>query len=65
MSASSEMEFTFKPQGKQTEVTVTVSGEKGFMTKTFCLFVSIDSMIGGKCEKGWAALKTIAESPVK
>ena len=65
MSGTSEMEFTFKPQGKQTEVTVTVSGEKGFMAKAFCLFVSMDSMIGGKFEKGLADLKTIAESPVK
>ena len=65
MSASSEMEFTFKPQGNQTEVTVTVTGEKNFMTKAFCLFRSMDNMIGGKFEKAFADLKAIAESSVK
>ena len=65
MSASSEMEFTFKPQGNQTEVTVTVTGEKNFMAKAFCLFMSMDNMIGGKFEKAFADLKAIAESSVK
>src|SRR5437773_7798323 len=65
MSASSEMEFTFKPQGNQTEVTVTVTGEKNFMAKTFCLFMSMDKMIGGKFERALADLKAIAELPAK
>jgi hypothetical protein len=64
MSGSSEMEFTFKPQGNQTEVTMTVTGEKNFMAKAFCLFVSMDKMIGGKFEKALADLKVIVESPV-
>jgi len=65
MTATSEMEFTFKPEGNQTEVTVTVTGEKNFMAKAFCLFMSMDKMIGGKFDKALAELKTIAESPVK
>jgi len=65
MSATSEMEFTFKPQGNQTEVTVRVTGEKNFMAKAFCLFMSMDKMIGGKFEKALADLKAIAESPVR
>ena len=65
MSGSSEMEFTFKPQGNQTEVTVTVTGEKNFMAKAFCLFMSMDNMIGGKFEKAFANLKAVAESPAK
>ncbi len=65
MSATSEMEFTFKAHGNQTEVTVTVTGEKNFMAKAFCLFMSMDKMIGGKFEKALAGLKAIAESPVK
>jgi len=65
MSGSSEMEFTFKPQGNQTEVTVTATGEKNFMAKAFCLFMSMDKMIGGKFEKALADLKAIAESPAK
>src|SRR6266446_4504045 len=65
MSATSEMEFAFKPQGNQTEVTVTVAGEKNFMAKAFCLFMSMDKMIGGKFERALADLKAIAESPAK
>ena len=65
MSGTSEMEFTFKPQGNQTEVTVTVSGDKSFMAKAFCLFMSMDKMIGGKFEKALAELKGIAEVPAK
>src|SRR5437773_5574621 len=65
MSSSSEMEFTFKPQGNQTEVTVTATGEKNFMAKAFCLFMSMDKMIGGKFERALADLKAIVESPAK
>jgi hypothetical protein len=60
-----EVEFTFKPQGNQTEVTLIVTGEKNFMAKAFCLFMSMDNMIGGKFEKALADLKAIAESSVK
>jgi hypothetical protein len=35
------------------------------MAKAFCLFMSMDKMIGGKFDKALAELKTIAESPVK
>ena len=65
MSATSVMDFAFKPQGNQTEVTVTVTGEKDFMTKAFCLFKNMDKMVGGKFETALAELKTNAESPVK
>ena len=65
MSGSSEMEFTYKPHGNQTEVTMTVTGEKNFMAKAFCLFVSMDKMIGGKFERALTDLKAIAESSVK
>ena len=65
MSASSEMEFTFKPQGNQTALTVNVTGEKNFMAKAFCLFMSMDKMIGGKFEQAFVDLKAIAESSAK
>lgn len=54
-----------KPQGNQTEVTVTVTGEKDFMTKAFCLFKNMDKMVGGKFETALVELKTIAESPTR
>ena len=63
MSGSSEMEFTFKPQGNQTEVTVTVTGERNFVVKAFCVCMSMDKMMGGKLEQALAELKGIAESP--
>ncbi|MFM9953126.1 MAG: SRPBCC family protein [Opitutaceae bacterium] len=65
MSATSEMDFTFRSQGNQTEVTVTITGEKNFMAKAFCLFMSMDKMIGGKFEKALAELKVMVESPAK
>lgn len=65
MAATSEMEFALKPQSSQTEITVTVTGDKNFMAKAFCLFMSMDNVIGGKFEKALAELKTITESPVK
>ena len=65
MAATSTAEFTFKPQGNQTELTVTVTGEKNFLAKAFCLFMSMDKMIGGKFEKAFVDLKAIAESPAK
>src|SRR5207244_1241369 len=63
-------EFTFTPQGGQTqvasqlatEVTWSMSGEKNFASKAFGLFVNMDKMIGGEFDKGLAQLKTIAES---
>ena len=65
MSGESEVEFTFKPKGNQTEVTLLVTGEKNFMAKAFCLFVSMDKMIGGKFEKALVDLKVTVESSVK
>ena len=65
MPGFSEMDFTFKPQGNQTEVTMTVTGEKNFMARAFCLFVNMDKMIGGKFDRSLADLKTVAESDVK
>ena len=35
------------------------------MAKAFCLFMSMDKMIGGKFEKALAELKAIAEFPTK
>ena len=65
MSGTAEAEFTFKPQSQQTEVTWTVTGEKDFMSKAFCIFVSMDKMLGTKFETALADLKAIAESPAK
>ena len=55
-------EFTFKPAGKQTAATWSMSGEKNFMAKAFHLFVNMDKMIGGQFEKGLAEMKSIVEA---
>ena len=54
-------EFTFKPDGNQTEVTWTMSGDRNFLAKAVCLFMNMDKMLGGEFEKGLAKLKTESE----
>ncbi len=57
--------FTFKPEGggAATNVTWTMSGEKNFISKAMCLFMSMDKMVGGDFEKGLANIKGIVEAP--
>jgi len=54
-------EFTFKPQGSQTEVTWAMTGKHNFIARAMCLFMNMDKMIGGQFEKGLADLKAIVE----
>jgi hypothetical protein len=60
--ATNTTEFTFKPEGNQTMVTWSMFGTNNFIAKAFCLFNSMDKMIGGQFEKGLAQMKTVAES---
>jgi hypothetical protein len=57
-ASTADAEFTFQPQGNETEVTWSMSGRKNFMSKAICLFMSMDRMIGGQFEKGLADLKS-------
>lgn len=59
---TSYVEFTFKPDAGGTLVTWSMTGKKSFLPKIFCLFMSMDKMVGGQFEKGLAELKTISES---
>lgn len=54
--------FTLKPDGNQTRVTWTMSGENNYLGKVFCLFMNQDKMIGGEFEKGLATLKRTSET---
>ncbi len=54
-------EFSFKPAGRQTSVTWTMSGRHSFVPKAFGLFVNMDKMIGGQFEQGLAQLKSVVE----
>ncbi len=57
--STSMTQFTFKPTEGGTAVNWEMSGHNGFVEKAFCLFVSMDKMIGGDFEKGLAQLKVI------
>jgi Polyketide cyclase / dehydrase and lipid transport len=60
--ATNTAEFTFKPEGNQTVVTWAMTGNKNFVSKAMCLFVSMDKMCGGAFEKGLADMKKAAEA---
>jgi hypothetical protein len=62
MKSTNEAEFTFKPEGAQTEVTWTMTGKNSFVGKIFGLIVNCDKMIGCQFEKGLAAMKSVVES---
>jgi hypothetical protein len=65
MAGVSLTEFTFKPEGNQTVVTWTMTGQNNFIAKAMCLFMNMDKMIGGQFEKGLAAMKSIVEATPK
>lgn len=58
-------EFTFKPEGNQTAVTWSMSGDKDFISKAVCLFMNMDKTVGGDFEKGLANLKSVAQVAAK
>jgi hypothetical protein len=63
--SSCNAELKLKPQGAQTVVTWSMSGENNFFSKAFCLFMSQDKMIGQPFEQGLANLKTVVEAARK
>jgi hypothetical protein len=64
-TATNTTEFTFKPEGNQTVVTWTMSGQNNFMAKAFHLFMDMDKMVGGDFEKGLAQMKSVVETASK
>ena len=64
-AGTSTSEFNFKPAGNQTAVTWAMSGQRNFLEKAMCLFVSMDKMLGGEFEKGLAQMKSVAEAVKK
>ena len=57
-------EFTFKPEGGQTQVTWSMSGKNNFMGKAFGLFVDCEKMVGRDFEKGLANLNSASQAMV-
>lgn len=58
-------EFTFKAEGNQTSVTWSMTGDKNFISKAFCLFMNMDKMVGGDFEKGLGGLKSVVQMAAK
>jgi Polyketide cyclase / dehydrase and lipid transport len=64
-AGNSIAEFTFKPEGNQTAVTWSMTGQKNFMAKAIHLFMNMDKMIGGQFEKGLVEMKSVVEASPK
>ena len=65
-AATNTAEFTFQPEGSQTVVTWSMSGNKVFLVKAMGMFVSMDKMVGSQFEKGLADMKAVVEgAPAK
>lgn len=64
-SATNDTDFTFKPEGNQTNVTWSMSGKNNFIGKAFCMFMNMDKTVGGDFEKGLMQLKSIVEAGSK
>jgi hypothetical protein len=58
-AAKNIAEFTFQPDGNQTNVTWTMTGQKNFVLKAVHLFMNMDKMLGDQFEKGLAQLDAV------
>jgi hypothetical protein len=56
--ANNLTEFTFKPEGNQTLVSWSMTGQRNLMFKAVGLFMNCDKMVGGDFEKGLAQMKS-------
>ena len=64
-ASTCDTEFAFKPDGNQTTVNWSMSGENNFIAKAFCLFMNMDKTVGGDFEKGLAQMKAVVEAAGK
>jgi uncharacterized protein YndB with AHSA1/START domain len=64
-AATNQSEFTFNPEGDQTMVTWSMTGNNNFIAKAVHLFMNMDKMVGGQFEKGLAQMKAAAEAKSK
>jgi Polyketide cyclase / dehydrase and lipid transport len=61
-AATNTAEFTFKPEGNQTAVTWSMTGNNNFMAKAVHLFMNMDKMVGGQFDKGLAQMGSVVEA---
>jgi len=62
-AGTSDVEFTFQPQGEQTVVTWSMHGHNNFIGKAISLFMNCDKMIGANFDEGLANIKKVVEAP--
>jgi uncharacterized protein YndB with AHSA1/START domain len=55
--------FAFVPEGEQTRVTWTMTGDRTLGLKVMGIFTSMDKLVGGDFERGLSRLKSVAEGP--
>jgi uncharacterized protein YndB with AHSA1/START domain len=61
-ASTSTAEFTFVPDGAQTVVTWSMSGDKNLLAKALHLVIDMDRMVGGKFDEGLAQMRAVAEA---
>jgi uncharacterized protein YndB with AHSA1/START domain len=59
---TSNVEFTFQPEDDQTLVTWTMFGRQNFIGKAVCLFMDMETMLGGQFDQGLAKMKAAVEN---
>lgn len=64
-STTNETIFTFTPEGAQTQVVWTMSGENDFRAKAFSLFLGADEIAEADFDRGLVALKSLSEKPTR
>lgn len=61
VSADNVVEFTLKPNGANTTVTWSMSGQNRFVHKLMHTFMNMEKMMNGTFDRGLAALKAKVE----
>jgi uncharacterized protein YndB with AHSA1/START domain len=64
MQDTSEVLFTFKPEGDKTVTTWTMTGKHTFVSKGICLLMNMQKMMNEKFDEGLASMKALAEADV-
>lgn len=59
-ASTSDVDFSFKPEGEATRVTWTMTGERPFLARAMCILFNADKMVGDMYEKGLANLVKLA-----
>ena len=63
--SQADTQFTFKPDGDQTMVTWTMTGQHNFIGKAMCLVMNMDKMLGAEFDKGLAQMNAAVQADKK